>query len=83
MNLVKGPNVIDKCRCGYSGLEENHWCHFANYTCKKPAKIRFYNPHLVSLAGVQLKFEVVDTWACDECWEIFKRDYLNANKNIG
>lgn len=41
--------------------------------------MRFYNPKLVSLSGMQLKFQVSDTWACDECWEKF--DVYQQKKN--
>ena len=60
------------CRCGWDG-QGDHPCHRNNYTCRKPAKIRYYEPtKLYALAGVQMKMSVVDTWACDECWEIAK-----------
>lgn len=58
------------CRCGFDESESgDHPCHARGYTCRKPAKLRFYGPKTVALAGVQLKFEVSSTWACDECWE--------------
>ena len=50
------------CRCGFT--EGDHPCHYAGYTCRKPATQRFYNPELVSLAGMQMKVQVTDTWAC-------------------
>jgi len=59
------------CRCGHEGGEP-HPCHGVVYTCRKPAIHRFYAPKFVSLAGQQMKMEVRDTWACDECWEEFK-----------
>lgn len=58
-----------QCRCGYNGEEGEHPCHGGAYTCRKPAKQRFYGARLVALAGVQMKAEVSDTWACDACWE--------------
>lgn len=58
------------CRCGHAGGEP-HPCHGKAYTCRAPAKQRFYAPHFVSLAGVQMKFEVSETWACDVCWAWF------------
>ena len=61
-----------KCRCGWEG-KGDHPCHKNRYTCKAPAKQRFYNPKATALAGMQLKFEVRDTWACDECWEDFSK----------
>jgi len=59
---------MNDCRCGHSGGPEGHPCHGKGYTCRKPASIRFYNPNLVSLAGMQMKLQVQDTWACDDCW---------------
>lgn len=65
------------CRCGF--IEgEFHPCHYADYTCRKPAIQRFYNPELTSLAGMQI--QVTDTWACDECWEKFNEDLLAYRK---
>ena len=63
------------CRCGFTE-GEFHPCHYAGYTCRKPATQRFYNPELVSLAGTQMKIQITDTWACDECWEKFNEDLL-------
>ena len=60
-----------KCRCGWDGNGE-HPCHYNGYTCRKPAKQRFYNPQPVALAGMQPKLQVSESWACDECWEEFK-----------
>lgn len=59
-----------KCRCGWDGVGE-HPCHANAYTCRKPATRRFYNARPAALAGMQMKFEVKDTFACDECWEKF------------
>ena len=60
------------CRCGWSVVGD-HPCHGKGYECKKPAKVRYYEPHSrYSLAGMQLKLSVVETFACDECWEAFK-----------
>lgn len=61
------------CRCGWDGIGE-HPCHGGAYSCRKPATQRFYAPRMVGLAGVQLKFEVSDTWACDACWEEYKKE---------
>ena len=55
------------CRCGYDNVGE-HPCHGNAYTCGKPSKQRFYNARPVALAGMQMKLEVTDTFACDECW---------------
>ena len=68
------------CRCGYNG-EGPHLCHGKAHTCRKPASQRFYNPHITALAGMQMKFGLHDTWACDECWEWFKNEYL-AGKDL-
>lgn len=61
---------METCRCGYIG-EGEHPCHAEGYTCGKPAKQRFYNPQTVALSGMQMKFQVQDTWACDQHWEEF------------
>ncbi len=61
-----------KCRCGYEGVGD-HPCHAKLYTCRKSAEQRFYNPKIVSLAGIQMKLEVTDTWACNECWEEYEK----------
>lgn len=58
---------LSQCRCGHAG-EGPHPCHANEYTCRKPATRRWYNARMVGLAGMQDKFEVSDTWACDECW---------------
>jgi len=64
------------CRCGHSDFSlspEPHPCHGSEYTCGKPAKRRFYNGKFVSLAGVQLKVQANETWACDACWDAFTK----------
>lgn len=51
-----------------------HLCHGADYTCPRPAKSRLYrtSQHIdFALAGVQTKFVMTETWACDECWAEF------------
>lgn len=67
------------CRCGHTG-DGPHPCHGKGHTCGKPSTRRFYNPHppgkFASLAGATLKFEMADTFACDECWAAFQ----DANK---
>lgn len=75
------------CRCGYKGDgtdgngDADHPCHANGYSCRRPAKPRLYQSgNLASLAGVQLKFSMQDTWACDECWEAFK-NRIKANKS--
>jgi hypothetical protein len=62
----------DPCRCGFAG-EGEHPCHGQIYSCRKPAKHRFYNPALAALAGFQMKVVATETWACDECWEKFSK----------
>jgi hypothetical protein len=65
--------MTDVCRCGWDG-QGDHPCHYRAYACKKAAKQRFYyDGKPFSLAGMQMKLSVHDTWACDECWEEFKR----------
>lgn len=59
------------CRCGHDG-QGPHPCHAKAYECRKPATQRFYNAQPVALSGMQMKLQVQDTWACDECWEEFK-----------
>jgi hypothetical protein len=63
----------DKCRCGHEG-DGPHPCHARAYTCRKPAKQRFYNARPAALAGVQMKFTADETWACDECWAALAPD---------
>lgn len=58
---------MNTCRCGHVGDGE-HPCHGNAYTCRKPSKQRFYNARPVALAGMQMKLQVTDTWACEECW---------------
>lgn len=61
------------CRCGHpNDSADPHPCHGDGYTCRKPAKQRFYGASLVCLAGVQMKVGVHESWACDECWERFR-----------
>lgn len=60
-----------QCRCGYAGDAAEHPCHAKAYTCKKPAKLRFYNPRIAIVAGSQQKIQVNDTYACDDCWKRF------------
>lgn len=63
----------EPCRCGHPGdSPDPHPCHGVAYTCRKPAKQRFYAPRLVCLAGVQPKVGARSTWACDECWAEFQ-----------
>ncbi len=61
------------CRCGYPAglLDDPHPCHGHGYTCGKPAQHRLYSARLVGLGGMQTKFSMSETWACDDC----RREY--------
>lgn len=60
------------CRCGRYDGTGDHLCHGNAYTCPRPGSVRYYQPSIRwSLAGVQMKLNVVDTVCCDECWAIF------------
>ena len=64
---------MTSCRCGWDGNGE-HPCHGRGYTCGRPAKARYYEPSkMYSLAGAQPKFCAQQTYACEECWESFKK----------
>ncbi len=63
-----------KCRCGFNGTGD-HPCHSNGYSCGKPAKHRFYNAKGVALTGLQMKVQMNDTYACDECWNIYLLRY--------
>jgi len=79
-----GSTPDKACRCGFSG-EGPHGCHKYQpdgSRCGKPASQRFY--HLgppASLAGMQLKFSVQETWACDEHWEEYQ-EYLKEGRKV-
>ncbi len=60
------------CRCGWDG-NGDHPCHAKGYTCRKPATAR-YLTYLSCLAGAQMKLGASQTFACDECWEKFKKE---------
>lgn len=62
------------CRCGWSG-EGDHPCHRCHVS---PGTRRLYSPRAVALAGVQLKFEVSETNACDPCWGWYSREVLRG-----
>ena len=66
--------MTQQCRCGHSGSEP-HPCHANNYSCGKPATQRFYGATQVALAGMQMKVQVSETWACDDCWNTY-HDHL-------
>lgn len=63
---------MDTCRCGHKDPGSPHPCHGKGYTCKNPAEHRFYGPKVVGIAGVQMKYQVQETWACDDCWAAHK-----------
>jgi hypothetical protein len=60
------PGVpVTGCRCGWDGTGA-HLCHRCG---KVPGQQRLYVPTFkFSLAGVQLKFSMAETWGCDGCW---------------
>lgn len=58
---------MTECRCGWNGTGP-HPCH----ACGEPSIVRFYNPRLVPLAGVTMKVQCEDTYACDACWLKFR-----------
>lgn len=58
------------CRCGHDG-GDIHPCHGDEYRCRKPATLRWYGARAIALAGMQMKLECSDTWACDDCWRLF------------
>lgn len=62
-----------------------HPCHYAGYTCRRPAKFRLYLGHGLrfALAGMQMKLSTAGTWACDECWERWHRDLETEYKREG
>lgn len=69
-----GP--MERCRCGWDGTGE-HPCH----CCKdQPGTMRLYDPRLVPLAGMQMKFEMRDTNACDGCWTWFQAYMADARR---
>lgn len=79
------------CRCGHPNVSTSpHPCHKYKHKpggrmnelvrCGKPAEQRFYNAHPVALAGVQMKLEVTESWACEECWVEFKVMMQEANE---
>jgi hypothetical protein len=62
----KEEEAMIACRCGWNG-EGDHPCHGNGYRCRKPAQIRFIT-YPTALAGMQLKLDAYETFACDECW---------------
>lgn len=79
------PRVNHRCRCGYDGEDYAHPCHGAGYTCRRPARHRFYVEGPAALSGVQMKLNMRDTWACDICWTSWIRDVssLQQRGDIG
>jgi hypothetical protein len=68
---------MEDCRCGFDKKsKEPHPCHGNAYTCRKPAKQHFYIPTWnFALAGAQMKASASNTWACDECWAQFSKQF--------
>lgn len=63
------------CRCGWDGTGD-HPCHRCG---KAPGTRRFRGSDApFSLAGVQPKFSVVETYSCDECW----KEWSELNQEI-
>lgn len=61
---------MNNCRCNRD-KDGKHYCHGNGYTCQNLGTKRFYNPNFVSLAGMQIKFQMKETIACDDCWKKF------------
>lgn len=63
--------IINKehpCRCGFEGAGI-HLCHRCG---KVEGKLRYYaNYPPSSLAGMQMKLGVTESYGCDACWEQF------------
>lgn len=58
-------NSTSACRCGWNGTGD-HPCHRCGTA---PGKRRLRHADIpYSLAGAQPKFNMVETWSCDECW---------------
>jgi hypothetical protein len=72
----------DACRCGHQmNSNDHHPCHWAYYTCRKPAKELFIpqdNPP-ASLAGVQMKLSGYITYSCPEHEKEYKK-LIQKNK---
>ena len=76
------------CRCGHDPAKSSqHPCHGKGYTCGRPATRRFYNPRppgqYASLAGMQMKIEVTESWACDDCWAAFSVMLKDQAEGLG
>lgn len=56
------------CRCGAPASADPHPCHGKGYTCRQPARLRFYGATPTALAGMQMKVAAHETWSCDACW---------------
>jgi len=72
--------TMGECRCGHTG-EGPHPCHGRAYTCRKPARERFYGARMAALAGVQMKVVCQRTFACEECWEATASERQNGVAN--
>lgn len=58
------------CRCGWDGTGD-HLCHRCG---KEPGQRRLYVPTFkFSLAGVQPKLSMAETWGCNGCWTDFQK----------
>lgn len=71
----------EPCRCGHVGGDP-HPCHGQAYKCRKPASRRFM-AYPTCLSGVQMKLGAYETWACDECWEAFKKERGDERQGTG
>lgn len=69
------------CRCGHTGADP-HPCHGRLYTCRKEATERFYDIRAVALAGTQTKFGAAMTWACDACWDAYRRELSTIHTGV-
>lgn len=55
--------------CGWDGVEP-HLCHRCHLV---PGTVKFYCPTMkFALAGMQPKFSMRKTLACEECWAAFQ-----------
>lgn len=73
---------MSPCRCGHMPNGGDHPCHGGGYTCRRPAKQRFYVPNPnASLAGMQVKFSMSETWTCDTCWVRFSHGFKKETTN--
>ena len=69
---------METCRCGFKG-KGTHPCHAKFYDCRQPAKRRFYSQVPIKNNQKIRKSQMLDTWACEDCWTEFKKK-LDAMK---